>query len=143
MNRKVIILISLGSVAILTALLIYHFVYNKPHKDYAGAEAEFFMTPAELFNAFNQTGDEAVKRYNGKIIALTGTPDAFETVDNLTIAVFHLDEGMFGPRGIRCTFLEKLPDDQMRSGEEITLKGFCSGYNDEDVILEKCTLMNL
>jgi hypothetical protein len=142
MNRKVLILIALALAGIATFLIVWCYVYNKPHPDYAAAEAEHSLTPDQLFNEYVKNYDEAVAAYNGKMIGLTGIPDGFESVDGLTIAVFYMDEGMFGPVGVRCTFMEALPDALKQSGKSMTIKGFCTGYNEEDIILEKCTLVN-
>ncbi|MFO7722476.1 MAG: hypothetical protein R6V49_04550 [Bacteroidales bacterium] len=142
MNRKVLVLIVLALIAIATFLIVWFFVYNKPHPDYAAANAEYSLTPEELFNAYVLDKDGAATLYNGRILEISGSPDAFESVDSLTIAVFQMDEGMFGPIGVRCTFLEALPEDVKLVGKTFTIKGFCTGYNGEDVILEKCTLVN-
>jgi hypothetical protein len=141
MKKKILILITLTVIAVATLLLVYFFVYNKPHPDYASAEAEYKMTPDELFDAYVMNFDEAVTLYNGRMIEVTGVPDAFEMVDSLTIVVFQMDEGMFGPVGVRCTFMQKLPDNLLVAGKRMTIKGFCAGYNEEDVILEKCSIV--
>jgi len=140
MKRKPSIILIAASTGLIAMLLVY-FIYNKPHKDYAGADAEYVLTPSELFDEYNFNVDEAVSKYNGKMIALKGVPDDFEVAGDLIIAVFHLDEGTFGPRGVRCTFKEGTSLEDFTRGEFYTIKGFCSGYNDEDVILEHCTII--
>ena len=64
-------------------------------------------------------------------------------VDSLVIAVFVFNQGMFGDEGVRCTMLHgqtKLAAN-ISKGNTVKIKGFCSGYNDTDVILEKCSLI--
>lgn len=142
MNKKVVVLVVIALMALLTLFLVYKYVYNKPHADIAGADAEFSLTPEELFEAYNTNYEEAVIKYSGKVIAIYGVPDAYEMFDDFSVAVFLLDEGMFGPRGIRCTFPGNPDEIDFIEGQPVTIKGFCSGYNDEDVILEQCTLIN-
>lgn len=131
------------------ALYIWFFVYNKPHKDFSSAEADFELTPQEIYDAYLTDYEKAINTYNGKMIALKGSPDAVEDVNGLVIAVFLLGEGDFGPQGVRCTFLEDIPYHLLKTGEPITIKGFCSGFtgdpstgfSDGDVILEKCSVV--
>lgn len=141
MKRKPSIILIAASAGLIAMLLVYIFVYNKPHKDYASADAEYVLTPAELFDEYNFNYDEAVSKYNGKVIAVKGVPDTFEVVGELVIAVFHLDEGIFGPRGVRCTFIEGISAADFAEGEILTIKGYCTGYNEEDVILEHCQVI--
>ena len=62
---------------------------------------------------------------------------------SLVIVVFEFSQGMFGPEGIRCTLLPEhnLDANGWKAGGEMLVKGFCTGYNDTDVILEKCILI--
>ena len=142
MKKKTIIVFILALLAIASSLYIWFYVYNKPHPDYADANADYSITPDELFESFKLDSQKASTQYNGKMLEINGVPDTFEAVDSLPIAVFQMDEGMFGPVGVRCTFLTSLPDDSKQPGKSITLKGLCTCYNCEDVILENCTLVH-
>jgi hypothetical protein len=50
---------------------------------------------------------------------------------------------MFGDEGIRCIMLQnqnkKLQG--FASQDIITIKGYCTGYNDTDVIIEKASII--
>jgi hypothetical protein len=66
-----------------------------------------------------------------------------ETPDSLTIVVFALGEGMFGDEGIRLTMLDNHSQAAIAllKDASATLKGYCTGYNGTDVILEKCSIV--
>jgi hypothetical protein len=141
MKRNRLILIALGVSALLAASVIVYLLYHKPHEDYSIAEADYSLTPQQLYEQFLNNQSDADLRYNGKVIEISGIPDAWEEVDSLTIAIFIFGEGDFGPVGIRATFLGKVSPENLQAGAPLTIKGFCSGYNGEDVILEQCTLL--
>jgi hypothetical protein len=57
--------------------------------------------------------------------------------------VFVFDEGMFGAEGVRATFLPKYNEKvkNLILGASVTIKGYCTGYNETDVILEKASII--
>ncbi len=137
------IILGLFILGIMGAGLGYKFVYNKPHRDFEKATPDFYTNSHEFYFDYKDNKEEAQHKYNGKVVEIKGVLSKVETADSLTIAVFALEEGLFGDEGIRCTML---PDHALAvksyAGKEITLKGFCAGYNDTDVILEKCSIVN-
>lgn len=134
-----VILLALGAIG---AGLGYQFIYNKPHRDYEKAIADFRVTSQELYNGFLADRKGAEAKYNGKVVEISGILSKVETPDSLTIAVFALREGMFGDEGIRCTMLLNHSEAVASLvGKEARIKGFVAGYNDTDVILEKCSVI--
>lgn len=144
MKKKWILIAGgLAVLGLIAGLLIYFFVYNKPHQDYSKARPEFEMEAFALFEAFRNDPQATSTLYNGKVIAITGELSAVENADGLTIAVFEISDGMFGSEGIRCTLLpesaEKITG--LADGTKVTIKGLCTGYNETDIILEHCSLV--
>jgi len=43
---------------------------------------------------------------------------------------------MFGNEGVRVSMLQNEQLSEITTGQNITLKGFCTGYNQTDVVLE-------
>jgi hypothetical protein len=138
---KLIVVVFLAGLTV--AFLGYKFIYNKPHRDFEKAKSDFIISGGELFHQFKNSSQQASQRYNGKVLQINGLLNRVETPDSLTIAVFVFDEGMFGDEGIRCTMLpnyaKKTRDFE---GKEVTLKGYCTGYNETDVIMESCSIIN-
>ncbi len=130
-------------IGIIGVVLVYKFVYNKPHTDYSTANAAYTLNVRELFDAYIASPDTAMKKYNGQIIELKGTPDKIEITDSLVIAVFVFKQGEFGDEGVRCTMLREYNEaaKKQKPGSIIRVKGYCTGFSG-DVILEKCSILN-
>ncbi len=143
MKKWIKILLVMFVVGIVGAGFGYKFVYNKPHRDYEKAKSDFSISGRELFLQFRNSTPQAGEKYTGKVLEITGQLSSVETPDSLTIAVFKLDEGMFGDEGIRCAMLPNHSQNISQFiGSEIKLKGYCTGYNETDVIMEKCSIVN-
>lgn len=142
MNKWLKIFIGLVIVGMIAAGLGYKFIYNKPHINYEKATPDYGLTTHELFSEYRNERQESEQKYNGKVLVIAGKLDKIETAEDLTIAVFILDEGMFGDEGIRCTMLPNYAENITSfAGKNIKLKGYCTGYNDTDVIMEKCSIV--
>jgi hypothetical protein len=143
MKTWVKIILGLVAVGIVSALLVYKYVYNKKHPDYERIEAAYTINAHDLFYAFKNSKEAATRQYNGQVLEITGKLSKVEAADTLVTAVFAFEQGMFGDEGIRCTMLKKYNDAAMKlqPDGEVRFKGYCTGYNDTDVIIEKCSII--
>lgn len=144
MKKKWLMILGiLAGIGLIGALLVYFFVYNKPHTDYSKTKPDFEIKAAALFGEFRTNKVASSKKYPGKVISITGELNAIEQTDSLTIAIFGFEEGMFGSEGVRCTMIPEHSAEiiDIAPGTSITIKGYCTGYNDTDVILEHCSLV--
>jgi len=144
MRTWIKVILALAVVGIIALFLVYKFVYNKPHPDFEKKKADYSITASELFTSYRDDNASASKKFNGKVLEVSGILDDIETVNGLSIAVFVFDEGMFGDEGVRITMLpehSKMLNNYV-PGQEITIKGFCTGYNETDVIIEKGSIVN-
>jgi hypothetical protein len=132
-------------IGIITAALLYIFVYNKPHPDYAKVRPKYTVEATELFQAFKTGLPQQSQKYTGMVIEITGNVDKIETVDSLAIAVMVFGEGPFGDEGIRCTMLPEFTQAvrSLSSDQPVRIKGLCTGFNDTDVILENCSISTI
>jgi hypothetical protein len=123
--------------------LAYYFVYNKKHPDFKELKADYTLSSEQLYTEFSDKNEASSLKYNGKMLEVSGQPNRIEVQDTLTIAVYVFNEGMFGDEGVRCTFLSSAAQGikNISSLEGYNIKGYCSGFNDVDVILEKCSLV--
>jgi len=137
------IILGLAVTGIATALLIYHFVINKPHPDFEKIKPDYSLNAGEFYYEFKTSKENAHKLYNGKVIEITGKLARVENSDTLTIAVFVFAQGMFGDEGIRCTMLKKFSAEtkKLKPDGIIRVKGYCTGFNEMDVIMEHCSLI--
>lgn len=145
MKRKTFLKIALGLLVtgIISAALVYQFVINKPHRDFEKAKPSFIVSASDLFESFRADKTLAESKYNGQVVLLSGKLDMVEATDNLVTGVFIFDEGMFGDEGVRCTMLPEHARimKSLPIGSEVSLKGFLTGYNETDVILEHCSFV--
>ena len=72
------ILLILLAIIVIAALCFHFFVYNKPHVDYSKSDVEIEIKAEELFSDFVKNPLAAAKRYNGKVLMVSGTVDAIE-----------------------------------------------------------------
>jgi hypothetical protein len=142
MKKKLIILSVTGVIGLLAALLVYVYVYNKPHRDIPGATPDAEVSAEALYHAFTHDHDRALAEYMDKVLEVTGTVDAIEYAGDLPVAVFHFDDGPFGLQGVRCTFAGSETAADLQPGMTVSIKGHCTGFTGEDVILMHCTLVN-
>jgi len=144
MKTWIKILLGLLVVGVIAILLVYKFVYNKQHPDYENAEPAFTVTALQLYEAYKGNKDAASAMYDGTMIALLGKLSKVEAADSFVTAVFVFNQGDFGDEGIRCTVLKKFNTeaDKLQPDGEVKIKGYCTGYNETDVILEKCSIIN-
>lgn len=138
--KIVLILFVIGVVA---AFLIYKFYINKPHQDIEKSTADYSLTAESFFKEYTANKDSADKKYSGKVIEISGPVSKIETIDTLVVAIFVFRQGDFGDEGVRCTMLHNYDDEtkKIAVGTQLRIKGFCSGYNDTDIILEKSSLV--
>ncbi len=143
MKTWVKIIAGLVFIGVIAGVLVYFFIYNKPHPNYELMDAAYSVTVADFYNAYTSNKTEAGNKYNGKVIALSGKLSKVEFSDSLTICVFVFNKGMFGDEGVRCTMLPKFMElaKKFQPDGEVKLKGYCTGFNDTDVILDKCSIV--
>jgi hypothetical protein len=137
MNKWIKILLVMAGLGILGGVLGYVFVYNKPHPNYEKKAPEYFISAQDLFDAYRDNQTEAGAKFTGTMVAVEGMLTFMPNGENL-IPYFVIDEGFFGPEGIRISMLENHFDAlrEIAPGSMVTIKGYCSGYNDPDVIIE-------
>jgi len=139
MFKKIILVLLV--IALLGGAYGYFFMYNKAHPDYENLEAEITITAAELFS---ECKNGNALKYTGKLLEVAGNPQSLEINDSLYSLVFVFDEGMFGAEGVRATLLPQYHQkiEEIQLPHKMTIKAYCTGYNDTDVILEKSSIIN-
>jgi hypothetical protein len=128
----VVILIAIGS--ILAALILY----NKKHTDTAKAKPDFVVTATVLQKAFEDNEATASTRYINKIIEVTGSIVSITRSDSTNTNV-SLKTGN-DMSSVICASRSIVDPSKFNAGEEITLRGECSGFL-MDVLLKNCTVI--
>ena len=137
------ILVTLLLVVCLAAAIGYY-LFNKGPVDVKNS-ASIKTTATELYKLFDTDSSEALKKYSGKILQVTGTVAAVSfNQKKEKIILLKTDTG---GASINCT-LEEDPG-EMKLDDKVDIKGICSGIGqgDEDlgikgdVYLTRCFLI--
>ena len=116
--------------AIIGGLIGYKMV-NKSHVETKGVTAEFVLKPAyDLDEAAADT------KYLDKILEVKGNVKAINEVENG--GSISLDTGN-DMASVTCEFESKDAVNGIKIGDEVTVKGFCSGKL-MDIVLVRCSL---
>lgn len=132
--RKIIIIIIVSVAVIGAAIGIYQ--WNKPHQNMQRAKADLSITANELMAAFNNDENAANAKYMNKVIAVTGKVVEATTSGEATVVSLATEDD-FGAIACELDRFSKHARTTFSPGEEITLKGICSGKT-IDVVLVQC-----
>ncbi len=142
MKNWIKVLIGLVIIGIIGAFFVYRYI-NHGHPDYESAKADLTIRAKRLYVDYSMNKDIANPKYTGKIIILEGPISKIETVDSLVVLVYTYETGDFGDMGIRVTMLPDFNDAAKKLSivKPSRIKGYCTGYNGTDVILEKGSIL--
>ena len=133
-------LIGIGFLLALLGLGVGYFMYNKPHQNMEKAEADMTLESTALFSAFEANEAEANEKYLDKVIKISGTVKEVNTDEEGNISLT-LESGneLFG---VICQMdnLTKQEKTDFKIGEQVTLKGICTGML-MDVVLVRCVVV--
>ncbi len=144
MKKPVKIGIILSVTGVIAAALVWKFYVNKPHDDIDRATPAYSITTEEIWKQYNGNLKTADSVYTGKVIELTGELSRIDKNDSLVSVIFVMDaDPMFGDKTISCQMYKKHNDEaaSLATGTKVKIKGFCTGYNDTDIIFNKCSIV--
>jgi hypothetical protein len=114
--------------------------FNLKHPDTSKVKPDFVVTATALQKDFDDNEKTASSKYINKIIEVRGTIATVTPADSTHINV-SLKTGS-DISSVICTFSTTGDHSKFRTGEEIVLRGECSGFL-MDVLLNNCsTVMN-
>ena len=119
----------------ISGILVALIMYNKKHPDTAKAKPDFVVTATALQKEFEDNEKNASARYINKILEVTGTIASVTPADSTHLNI-SLRTGS-EMSSIICTFPLKGHQSDFVTGNEITLRGECSGFL-MDVLLNNC-----
>lgn len=133
--KRTLITLSILILAVAAAIGLYQF--NRGVASLSDAKADYEMTADELYSAFESDENEALKRFEGKIIATSGRVMEVKKSENGVNIVLEAEGAILG--GVNCSFKEI--DPLPKVGDSIRLKGRCQGYL-MSVVLNNCSLVH-
>lgn len=110
-------------------------MWNKPHAKVEHAKS-VVMTALTLSKEYNADEKKADSLYLNKAIEVSGMVSEIEkNQDGGTMIVLQTDDPM---TGVQCTMREK--DVKVEKGQNVVIKGFCSGNGITGVSLTDCVM---
>lgn len=130
---KIILIVLL--VGVLAGVAVGVYMWNKPHEQIEDAQG-VKVTVSELANAYNENEDKANEKYLNKALVVKGT--VTETQQNQDGGLLIILAGDDPMATVQCTMRDK--DAKAKVGEEITVKGKCTGSSLFGVLLNGCVI---
>lgn len=116
------------------------YLYQKPTPTAASFQTDHTLQATALFTDYQTDEVAANERYLGKTLELTGTIREISIQEETGQATIYLEAGgIMG--GVSCEIAADQPLAKVKAGEEITIKGICSGLL-MDVVLNRCVIVN-
>ncbi len=128
------IIFVLSVLALLGGVYAYR-EYHRSHASMSESKTDLKATASELYASFQLDEASANTKYLGKIIEVSGTVSTSGVEDGATTVTLKSDSET---GGVSCKLdpLSKHTRTTFQEGEQITLKGICTGYL-MDVVLER------
>lgn len=133
MNKKKIILLVL--LLVIVGAGISYKMYNKPHKNITETPVDIYVSANTILKEFSSDEKTANSKYLEKIIAVNGAISSIKIENGKGIITLTTNND-FG--GVLCHLSEKATTkiNSLTTGQIITIKGVCTGYL-MDVVLVK------
>jgi hypothetical protein len=118
--------------------------FYRKHEDIADAKSAFQRTAVQLISEFKTDEVASNSKFLGKVLTVSGLVKAIDNSTGLYIISLGDTSDM---ASVRCSLdsLHSKEAIEVRVGSQIAIKGYCSGFNaDEllgsDVILSRCAI---
>lgn len=126
-----------GFILVIAGAVTGFYLYNKQHKDLGKAKPDYVITATDLLKEFEKDESAASAKYVNRIIEVSGTIESLNTGKDNTLSIILKTDSDFST--VICTFLKAQNHEEFKPGNEITVKGECSGFL-TDVLLNNCFL---
>lgn len=117
--------------------IIGYRMWNKPHSDMTSATPDAKLTATELYKVYQTNETMADKQYLGKVILVTGNIlEVNQGTDGSTNLLLDTGDPM---STILCQLdkFTKQTNITYSAGQQVTVKGICSGFTG-DVVIDRC-----
>lgn len=123
----------------LSSILAALYLFNMKHTDMAKAKPDFVITASLLQKDFESDETAASTKYINKIIEVNGKISSVKPGENNILSIsLATDSDM---TSIICTFPAITDTSKFKVGDDITLRGECSGFL-MDVLLNNCAVIS-
>jgi tRNA_anti-like len=133
MKKILLLILSLGIIG----AGIGYYMYNKPVASLEKKKADAEITADQLISAYEADEKAADSLYLGKVVQVKGKVSAVAQEEGTTKIQLETSNPI---SMIICEMEDSTTGTEVKSGDEVTIKGMCSGYL-SDVILVQSTLV--
>lgn len=136
--RKIIAISLLVILIICTGTWYYVFIWSANHHRKAEDEKGIVVNAAALVDAFEKNEQNGNALYLDKAVEVTGTIEyvKLNQAGKQTVRLQSNDP----MAGVMCTLRNK--DDNIQAGTVLTLKGICTGYLSDVIIIDAVVIKN-
>lgn len=137
MKKILLLLVCVGAIG--AGYGIY--MYNKPHASIKNMHSEHSVSAVEIQSAYDQDETAANASYLGKVLTITGELAEVNQENNENAFLVMRTESMMSTVKCQLDQLTEHPKlDGLKVGDQITIKGICTGYL-MDVIIERAIIL--
>lgn len=129
-------LIAIISILVLLAAGYGIFQFTKKTPSLVKVIPEYTITADDLYRDFDSDEKNALLKYNGKVVQVTGEVEIISMTDSVSNVMLRAENALMG--GINCSF-NKLSEN-IQKDDKVTIKGQCQGFL-MSVILNNCVLV--
>lgn len=129
--KKILIILLIVFIA---GLGVAWYLYNKPVESISGVQPVHSLTADQLFSAYETDESSADSMHLNKVIEVSGTVQEVQSDTSGITVTLQTASGIFG---IKCQMDKNENSTELGKGQEVKLKGICTGYL-MDVVLVRC-----
>ena len=132
MTKNKITLITISLLFFIAFFGTVFFTYNKPHKDFSGAQADITLEAAKLYEHYQNNLSDANLKFLDKVLLVNGP--VTELNSNVVI---------IGGNIVCSLDSSYILDTDIKLNNKISVKGRCIGYDDlfGEVRIDHCFIM--
>lgn len=146
-RRKILIAAGIVLLAVLIASAYIYKEYNRKYADTATLHPDYELSATSVLNQFAHDSALSSQKYMDRLLQISGIVKEIDSIDDKNVVMVLGDST--DRSSVRCNLDSVHQSAVMRTrvGQTATVKGVCSGYNQDellgsDVILIRCALVH-
>jgi hypothetical protein len=138
MKSRIKIVLAVVLIITLAGIGAAVYLFNLEHKDLHRVNPDFITTASDLQKAFEENEVSATSKYVNRIVEVNGIIESIKTGEENVLNVTLKTGSDFS--SVICTFPDATYQANLISGNQVTIRGECSGFL-MDVLLNNCILV--
>ena len=136
--KKIIIGIVL---AIILAVVVGYYLYNKPHIDVSKQKADYSLTADDLYKEFDEDLMNAINKYADRVVEVTGRLQTISQSDKRISNIVMTGDMATVNCEMDSLFVHRLA--LSKEGDQVKIRGIFVGFDDllEELQLRKCIVV--